>query len=201
MNMKKLNVVLFAFLLAMPFTTMAKGIPTVSLIKQSDKLFTLRVSASEKETYKIVLKDQLSNTLFTEEVTNNLNYIKSFDLQQLVAGEYVIEMQSSYFTKVMPLTIKQGEVILAENGFITYFTPFINVKDKAFIDFSLLNTQQANTSLAILNDKGEVIFSKNLGQNIDINQRFDVSKLDQGTYMVVVKSGDRTYKKTLDLSM
>ena len=69
--------------------------------------------------------------------------------------------------------------------------PFFAYKD-GVLKLSYLNFSEENLSLNFYNNDN-LVYSKELGYKFDVNEGFNLKKLDKGSYSVVLSTEDKTY--------
>jgi hypothetical protein len=89
--------------------------------------------------------------------------------------------------------------MVAHDQFTTLHKPFIKLRENGTVDFNFLNLNANSTSVIITNEKGNVIYKENLGNNSDIEKRYDISSLEKGNYQFIVQNGARNFKHSIAL--
>ncbi|PTB93566.1 hypothetical protein [Marivirga lumbricoides] len=198
--MKKTRITNFAAVLMLtilPLMSFANGFPFVKLTKQENKNLTLRIAAIKSETIRITLKDDLGYMLFSEQVTDKNEVLKRFDLANLNAGNYKIEVENEMNVKVLPIKVTRTDIEIVETDFAVLYKPYIKMNEGGVFDFNLLNLDTEKTTVLILDDKGRVVFKDYLGAQSEYKKRYDISQLEKGNYSVIVNKGNRSFEKPI----
>jgi hypothetical protein len=200
--MKNLNIQKMVFtiaLIAVPLMSFADGFPFVKLTSKENKMITLRVGSAHSDMTSIKIKNQFGEVIYSETVENVNGILKNFDLKHLESGSYKIELENALNIEVLPITITWDSVMVAHDQFTTLHKPFIKLRANGTVDFNFLNLNANLTSVIISNEKGNVIYKENLGNNSDIEKRYDISSLEKGNYQFIVQNGDRNFKHSIAL--
>lgn len=183
----------------LPLFGFSKGLPFLKVSDKEAKVLTIRMATDGTEKFKISLKDNYGTVLFSENVANSNGYIKSFNLKNLTAGEYTIEMENETFTKVMPVSLDSKSVVISHPKFETVYHPFVKLTENK-LDLNYLNVNQDATAMVIRNAAGSIIFKNSLGSEMNFSKRFDLSKLPVGSYGVEIVSGKKVFNNTVEVN-
>jgi hypothetical protein len=198
-NLKIQKSVVTTLLVLLPLMSFADGFPFVKLTNKENKVITLRVGSAQSEMTNIKLINQFGQVVYSETVKNENGILKNFDLKHLESGHYKIELENALNIEVLPITITWDSVMVAHDQFTTLHKPFIKLRANGTVDFNFLNLNANLTSVIISNEKGNVIYKENLGNNSDIEKRYDISSLEKGNYQFIVQNGDRNFKHSIAL--
>ena len=182
----------------LPLFGFSKGLPFLKVSDKEAKVLTLRMATDAADEFKISLKDNYGQLLFSENVVNSNGYIKSFDMKNLIAGVYKIEMENETYTKVMSVTIDNKSIEIVHPSFKTVYHPFIKVSENK-LDLNYLNVNEDATAMVIRDNNGDVIFKNLLGNDLNFSRRFDLSKLSDGSYQVELVSGKNTFYNSVEV--
>jgi hypothetical protein len=75
--------------------------------------------------------------------------------------------------------------------------PFFAYKD-GVLKLSYLNFSEDNLSLNFY-DRENLVYSKEIGDKFNVNEGFNLSKLEKGTYSVVLSANDKSYTYNLNV--
>lgn len=198
--MKKTRITNFAVVLMLsilPLMSFANGFPFVKLTNNNDKTITLRLGAIQDETIRITLKDNYGQMLYSEQVSDKNEFMKRFDLHNLVSGYYKFEIENSMNVKVMPIKVNRNDLIIVEEEVSVLHKPYIKMNENGVFDFNLLNLDVEKTTVLITDDKGNVVYKEYLGSKSEYKKRYDISQLNKGNYNVIVNKGNRSYEKSI----
>jgi hypothetical protein len=196
----KIQKMVFAFtMIALPLMSFASGFPFVKLTSKENKMITLRVGSAQSDMTNIKIKNQFGQVIYSETVENVNGILKNFDLKNLESGHYKLELENALNIEILPITVSWDAVEVDYAQFTTIYKPFLKLNKDGNVDFNYLNLKGESTKVMILDNKGNVVYKEELGNNSDIEKRYDVSSLDGGNYEFIVQSGDRNFKHNIVL--
>lgn len=180
----KTSFILFIFALA-SFSIQANNNPSSDLSKAK----TLTVETQTWKASSIIVKiRQVDGTIILEETVKTGN-LRKYNLKNLPAGDYILELSDKFRITEQSFMIKQEAVQLAANVSTTY-KPVIAHKNNS-VDVNLM-TQGKNAYVSIFDTKGETLFEEKC-ESTSVHRRYDISRLPSGEYTVIVQVGDRTF--------
>jgi len=183
-------------LILLPLFTSAKGREKVnnngkvymhSLGNQYRASVTLTNFEEGKYTLTVESKDGVEvyyNTL----LDSPEKFSKIFDFSRLQDGEYTLKVQTRNGAKERHFDIKNGKVYVHYDEKET--PEFKPVGQKAVL--VMPNSSNNMVSIRILSPEGEELYSKCESKE-EIRKMFDFSKVDDGTYKVLVSSNNRDF--------
>uniref|UniRef100_UPI0032162AE9 hypothetical protein n=1 Tax=uncultured Draconibacterium sp. TaxID=1573823 RepID=UPI0032162AE9 len=155
----------------------------VSIQNDNAALFELSISAEDGE---LVYYKQSAKPLN--------NYQKIFDFEALENGNYTMDLKvnDTQLSKEFRVASKEIEVGKSK----LRFDPYFNYSDNV-LKFSYLNFDQENFSLNIY-DKNGLVYEKNIGKDFNISTGYDLSRLSEGKYDVVLSSYNNEFRFSLE---
>ncbi|MEZ5039712.1 MAG: T9SS type A sorting domain-containing protein [Saprospiraceae bacterium] len=189
----------FGVYLAFTVVLFANGVlPTLQITKADfDKKISFVVEGlNGNASVRLTDKDDIS--LFSQVLEGSSSYHKIFDLTSLPNGAYILEFTTETRTVLQPFTITELGIRLKEADQKFRYIPIVKVK-KGLLDVSLLNNELANIDIEISKIGGELVHEESLKNVLKVSRRFDVSNLSPGTYLVKVRTSEKTYYKEVQL--
>ena len=121
-------------------------------------------------------------------------YQKIFDFANLEKGKYVLNLKVNDTKVIREFEINNKSIVVGDSKM--RFDPYFSFKDN-LLKFSYLNFDQENYNLKIYcND--QLYYNKRIGNDFSIQQGFDLSKLENGNYRVVLSSLNNEYIYSLE---
>jgi hypothetical protein len=123
--------------------------------------------------------------------TNELQkeYSKVYDFKNLADGNYVLSLKVNDTKVTNDFEIKGNDIRVGRNKIS--FDPYFSF-DNNELKFSYLNFDQENLTLNIYNQEG-LVFESKLGREFNVVKGYDLSKLKDGTYKIVLNSPFREF--------
>lgn len=186
--MKKLIVILIAAVCLNSFTVTA-GSP--SIVKSTDKSFSVFFDDWNESDLTVQLKDLTGFVLMTDNVTDEKVTGKKYNLKNLPTGDYVLEISGDQKVMTQALSLNDEEVTISDNSDL-YYAPTVTI-DEDKLDLNVLSLSK-DVEVQIRDQEGNVVFKTDLGSQISVNKRFDLSQLDNGEYAISVYQNGYKHK-------
>lgn len=179
-------------LAAVAVVTIATAVerPKMNVIPIESDRAVVALSNENPAYFEINVKAENGSTVYFKQSSKKLtDYSKIFDFSELEEGTYEISMKVND-TKIMrSIEIANNKISIGDEK-ITY-DPFVVLKDD-ILKISHLNFGKENLSLMIYGDEG-LVFHTNIGNDFAINAGYNLSKLSDGNYEVVVSGDSDSY--------
>ncbi|MFK7934006.1 MAG: T9SS type A sorting domain-containing protein [Saprospiraceae bacterium] len=114
--------------------------PIVSVRSQNGQSFSLHLKNIENVTYRIELVDQKGKVLVKEQVKNQDDYVKMFNLSNLPMGDYQLRIENANKVVFQDITV-QGEQVI------------VDASTKAEVIKSIPKAEKLSTKAAAINNK------------------------------------------------
>lgn len=144
------------------------------------------------------LLDKKGVNLYTQLIADQSNYGKILDIEALPDGKYVIEFVTETKEILQPFVIKSDRIQLFTEDQTIRFVPIVKTTEK-FIDVSFLNNQIGTIEIEINRDNGSSVHEERMKNVLKVKRRFDMSKMEAGTYIVKVATAAKTYYREVQL--
>jgi hypothetical protein len=162
-----------------------------SLKVKEEKSFDLTISEVSKPT-QISLTDKRNNTLFSKTIESGDDFAKTFNLELLQSGEYIIEIEDEVRIKRLVLKVSETSVETGIEGQSEYFKPVINSKDNV-VSVTQFSPAEKPLYVAIYNNMNELVHEETLEGGITLGKRFDFNKSQSGEYRIFLESDGNAY--------
>jgi len=199
-NMKTIKTIskltmLFAFV-AFANTLMASGNLKVNIVPLTNEKAVVDISNAEASTFQISIANDKGEVVYYKETdAASDNYRKTFDFSNLENGDYKLSATVDQFTTVRSFKIKNKNIAVGKEK--NMMEPFFAYKD-GILKLSFLNFSEGNLSLNFYS-ADNLVYSKELGSKFDVNEGFNLKKLDKGSYSVVLSTDDKTYSYNVNV--
>lgn len=183
---------MFVAIVAMAITTIATAVerPTLNVIKVEGEKVLVAYNNQETARVALTISDDMGRIVYYKATSKPINDFRAmYDLSNLDKGLYTFQMKVndtriSRNVNLCENTLNIGETILS-------LAPVFNVKD-GFLDISYLNESQKNIQLKIYQGS-EVVFDSGLGDELVIQNRYNVARLPSGSYRVILETENDAY--------
>lgn len=163
---------------------------SVHAIKDANK-FALAFKNRTDAKVMVEIFNQEGKLVF-KEVQSKEEMYKLYDLSQVGAGEYKVVIKSGDFRVEERVAV--GMKPNAENlAFETLISPDVANEDKMRLAFS---NATSDVNIQIADAGGKRIYNNTVSAATHYNQRFDMSHLAPGIYMITIKSGGNQVVKS-----
>ena len=176
-------------------TTGIASEPKMNLELENDsRSFVFEMNSNDKES-KIILTDNKSNTIYSENIVN-ASYVKKFNLKNIEFGTYhfTVENQSKSVIYTLNVHSKGVKIIKTEEN--TIQPPiFRKVGEKVYVN--LLNVDQDKVDIEILDNRGSVFFKESSNGESVVGKTFNFEKARKGTYTINVNDDEKAYYQSI----
>ncbi len=186
---------LFAFV-AFANTLMASGNLKVNIHPLESEKAIIAISNAEESNFQIsILNDQGEVVYYKETTDGNMDYRRVFDFSNLENGDYKLSVTVDKATTERSFNMKNKNISVGKEK--NMIEPYFAFKD-GILKISFLNFSEADVKLNLF-DKNDLVYEKELGSRFDVNGGFDLSRLEKGTYSVILSADDKAYSYHLNV--
>ena len=169
--------------------------PAVTTVKfttlENEKVITVRITGSIKDSMEIKLCDDNGNTLYSEIVQNQEIYAKKMVLNELQNGMYNICVNRKLIKTMQSFEVTRTGILLNENGRKDVFLPQIIQKGNEICVFCF-SPDNTDMNIRIYDNEG-VLLMKDVNRNVNqVNKRFGLSNFPSGVYFCEMEAGKET---------
>ncbi|MEI8112881.1 MAG: T9SS type A sorting domain-containing protein [Bacteroidia bacterium] len=192
--MKTMNAIskvtmLFAFV-AFANTLMATGNLKVNLVPMSAEKAVVEISSAAASNFQISISNNKGEVVYYNETDKeSSDYRKVFDFSDLENGNYKLSVTVDNQTTERSFDIKNKNLAVGKEK--NFMKPFFAYKD-GILKLSYLNFSEKNMNVDFYSGN-DLVYSHKIDNQFAVNKGFDLSKLDKGSYSVVLSADDKTY--------
>jgi hypothetical protein len=165
---------------------------TIVKISSVEKSVIVNLGNVQKEEITIAIEDAAGNTLVTESVKNNANFVKKYNVSKLEAGQYSITITKRTLRTVQPFIVSNEGVTMSDVEKKEKFLPYV-IQNGNKLDVNVLLGNYNNISVKILDNEGRSSLDDRNYVVLTLHKRYDLSKLPAGNYIAEVTAGDETF--------
>ncbi len=188
--MKTIKLTVAAALMAVAITATAVERPEVSLIPVDNEKAILSVKNENAAYFELGIYTLYGEMVYYKRTNEQLkDYRRVYDFTNLAQGKYLLSLKVND-TKVTKDFEVTGTGIKVGQNKVSY-DPYFNFENNE-LKFSYLNFDQENLKLLIYSNNG-LVYEKNLGKEFNVITGFDLSKLENGSYSIILNSPDKEF--------
>lgn len=164
----------------------ANPTPTTSslLFPENEQAVVLNLEGQMGSVESFILSDNRGEVIYSDNIGKHKKRIK-YDLRQLPDGYYTIKVIGENTIEHHQISISKDGVNLTNS--VSYKRPFItNLKDRVVVHSS--SNSNESIGLSIYNETGDLVYSYDEEKSGDYYKVFNLEKLAQGNYNVVVRT-------------
>jgi hypothetical protein len=193
--MKTKNLVLTAMAVFVAATVFATQLPTMNVIPVQNEKALVAFETMSPANFELTLTNRKGEVLYykkSDEIVQNHRMV--FDLHELEDGNYTVRLKHGNCILTRELTLSNHSSIKVGEE-IRMFSPYYKFENNK-LQLSYLNNAQKNVFVNIFKN-GNYVTGKNLGKEMCIQKVLDFSKLEKGTYEVVLNNQSEEYLFTV----
>jgi len=185
------------------FTVMALAVATITTAVEKPKVSVTPITADRAvvsilnenpAVFEMSIEDKTGAIVYYKQTNNAItDYRKVFDFAGLEAGEYVFNLKVNDTKVSNNFEVSNNGIVVGESKM--HFDPYFNYTNNV-LQLSYLNFDQEKLKLKFFDDS-RMVYETELGNDFNIVTGYDLSKLEKGTYRVVLSSNNNLY--TYDL--
>lgn len=158
-----------------------------SITSNGTKSFVIDSKVWKSNSVEVLIQDKYGITLYSK--TQTLETSKTYNLENLKAGDYTITISNDIKSVENNITITKDGLIIDFNANTT-FKPVFNILENN-VDINFLSTG-SDTDIYIRKDE-QTLHHSSIKDALTINKRFDISNLPAGSYSVIVSNNNGSF--------
>lgn len=171
-------------------TLMATGNLKVNILPLSAEKAVVAISNTDASNSQISIEnDKGENVYYKETDAISKDYRKIFDFSKLEKGDYKLTVSTEGLTTERSFKIENRNIAIGKESKL--IEPYFAFKD-GVLKMSYLNFAEEQLSLNFYT-KNDLVYSKKIGDKFNVVEGFDLSKLEKGTYSVVLSTETKNY--------
>jgi hypothetical protein len=189
--MKTKNLVLTALAVFVATSVSAAKLPTMNVIPVEQEKALVAFEAGTPAAFELSVTNNKGETVYFKKSEKPVaNYRMIFDFHDLEDGNYKISLDYNN-CKISREVLISDHRCMRVGEEIKCYGPFYKYEDN-HLKISYLNQSQKNMHVNIYRD-GYFVAGKKLGKDLCIHKMLDLSKLEKGTYEVVLSNRNNEY--------
>lgn len=192
--MKTKTFVLSAFALLLASTVLATKLPTMKVTPLEAEKTLVSFESEMPSQFELTVKDLDGTTLYYKKTEQPVaGYQTVFDFSETGNGSYVVSLDYGNCSLSRKVFVWDNNMEVGEE--IRLFAPVYSFENNQ-LKVSFLNKACKNVFINVFQN-GEYVTGKKLGKEMCMQKTIDFSKLEKGTYDVVLSDHFKDYEYTV----
>lgn len=188
----KLAFTVAAFAAATIATAVEK--PKLNVIPLSSERAIVAVTNENPAIFEVSIEAENGDMVYFKQTSEPVTDFKQiYDFKNLADGKYVLNLKVNDTKVINDFQVSNKKIEVGESK--VRFAPYFNFKNNE-LKLSYLNFDQENLNLYFYDSEG-LVYETKLGRDFNVTTGYDLSKLANGTYRVVLSSANNEF--TYDL--
>lgn len=164
---------------------------------KNEKAF-VDISALSNSSFSISITDACGNRIYyLENVDSDGDFRKVFNFSKLEDGTFSMKVVSNDLTTERQFQKKRGVISIGNE--ITTLEPYFGYDNNLLI-YSYLNFTKEDVSFSLYNKNNDIIHHKRIGNDFNVQQILNLSKLEKGSYQAILTAGNKTFNYALKIN-
>ncbi|MFY9153899.1 MAG: hypothetical protein WAO52_17900 [Prolixibacteraceae bacterium] len=177
-------------------TMLANGNLKVNLLPISGEKAIMDISTLSNSKFTITVTDEKNQIVFFKETAEPVEYYhKVYDFSDLQEGLYFLTVECNDLKSECQFEKRHGSIEVGKEK-IT-LEPFFGYQD-GIIRCTYLNFPKEKVKLSFY-ENDQLLYSKEIGRNFNVNEGLNVSKLGKGEYVAVLSAGNNEYYYPIEI--
>jgi len=143
----------------------------------------------------VSIKDNKGFKLYSKNF-QSLYVSKKFDLRTLETGDYIIEVKGQTKIIVMPFTVEANHVKIKSNFETIFHRPNVRLENDNVL-ISILANENESLEIKLYDDYANLLYFEEIVGKVNLKRTLNISKLINGEYSLVIKSGNKIFRETI----
>ncbi len=184
----KLSLAAVLFIVAIAATAVER--PKVNILPLKDEQALITVVNEKAAYFELGIYTANGEMVYYKQTNEQLkDYSKVYDFKNLAKGKYVLSLRINDTQVTNDFEVSGNQVKIGQKK-ITY-DPYFSFENNE-LKLSYLNFEQQNLKLYIYGRNG-LVYEKSLGRDFSIIKGLDLSKLEKGSYNIVLNTPGKEF--------
>lgn len=193
-NMKTIKLAFAVTGLAVATIASAVEKPKMNVIPLNSERAIVSVTNENPAIFEVSIEAENGDLVYYKQTSEPVTDFKQiYDFKNLADGKYVLNLKVNDTKVINDFQVSNEKIEVGESR--VRFDPYFSFKNNE-LKLSYLNFDQENLNLYFYNNE-ELVYETKLGRDFNITTGYDLSKLANGNYRVVLSSGNNYYTYNL----
>ena len=144
----------------------------------------------------LTLTDSDKHQIFVENIKEDEDYSKKFDLSKLEEGLYYLKMESLIKTVEFTISVEDSEVNVIARDEVA--KPFFR-KSNGILYVNYLNQKLNEVVINVVDSDNRVVYTQKMGKDLVIGKMINFTSAVKDDYTVSLSEGANTYFETVSV--
>ena len=158
-------------------------------ISAVSKTILVNLGSVKNEEVIIKIEDAQGNILVSETVKEKAVFSRTYNVSQLENGAFTLFVVKKMTKTIQPFIVFNGKVTMLAAEMKEKFLPVVIQKNDK-LDVNVLLGNYSNITVVVYDNEGHKVFEDKNYVVFDLHKRYDLSKLNKGSYLAEVTAGD-----------
>jgi hypothetical protein len=183
-------------LVAVVNVVFASGNITLNMIPLKNEKAAVAISTLSNSNFNVTISDDAGQIFYFQENADQVDvYQKVYNFENLEDGTYNLTVLADGVSTERQFQKQHGRILVGDEK--TTLEPFFGFEG-GLLRCSYLNFNNDKVTLRFNGDNGELV-SKQFGKEFSIQQAFDLSKLEKGSYEAVLDAGTKQFTYNIEV--
>ncbi|GGI24344.1 hypothetical protein [Pedobacter mendelii] len=179
---------------------------TASATYANDDVYTLKVKSEDNKTIRFTIDEASDISLSITELNNQVLFeenihatgasSKSYDLNALPDGEYMLNVESDSKLAAYKIVIANNKAVVSAPKITELLKPVFN-QDKSMLTLSLDNADKGPIEVQILNEYNDEVYNETFTDKSKLVKKFNIAKTFGKELTFIVKGKNQEVFKTI----
>jgi len=166
--------------------SMAKETSVFSVKNAGTNGISLQLTNVIETQIQVSIKDLNGVTLYDDTLSKHKINHRKYDLRNLPIGSYSVIVTYDKMMKIQKIKKQHNSIKIEKDTVQTIFKPTFN-EHSDYLDLNILSLSKQNIYLKIEDDEGRIIYTNQNQINGSYQKRFNLSQLQEGSYIFTVE--------------
>ena len=170
------------------------------IYKVGESSFAVDVSDDFGESVSLVIRDKDGAIVYDDQKNTNYLNRRKYNLRNLPEGEYYVYLQNKVKTVIQTIEIDRDGLQLERSSEEVFFSPYV-VSDGVHVDMNFLSPSPTAIRVSLYDNDGNLEFTKWEKVEGNVQRRYNISKIPNGIYRVMVTINDGLINHSYDFDI
>lgn len=194
-NMKTIKTSIAAALVVLTITASAIERPRMEFVPVNAERAVVTVENENPAFFELSIYSKRGDMVYYKQTSDlQKDYKKIYDFKNLTPGKYVLSLKVNDTEVTNDFEVGHNGINVGQKK--VNYDPFFLFENNE-LKISYLNFDKERLNLAIYGDRG-LVYKSALGNDFNVVKGYDLSKLNNGKYTVVLNSFNKEYSYSLE---
>ena len=164
-------------------------------VEEGSKSLVVRYD-NQSEEANLRFTDFGEHVIFSENLKKNAVYSKKFNLKDLAAGNYFLELEDALKEIIFTIKVDGNTVTIDKRRELV--KPVFRTKGKK-VFLNLLNLDGGKVTIKVYDSSDRLVYNELVEKKVTVEKAFNFEKAYEDDYSIVIKDGDTMFYKRINI--